>query len=211
MISTITAAIADVISPQQRYTTFSIHRLAHSGQQSLHLLLTVPARASAFFQAAAATQVANLIAYPLSAVTMARTPWLSTAISFGFLFVAALLMLLLPETLQRDMTSSGEALADDSTEEISDTSAKGASLAGKLKSYCTQAYRESDSFLTRGPIATILPIFLFASIIGTVITFQIQYASDKFEWTMAHVSLFSPRFLSQNFVLDDARLPCNPC
>lgn len=134
--------------------------------------------------------MATVIAVPLSWYLMKTSLFIPMSISLGFMVLGMLIVLLLPETLNRSQVP-------DPAEDISSSAADSEDEGGlpnssKKKTIILVVVRkvEESRFIFASPMLCALAVtFLVQSIHWMSIELLFQFASERFHWSLANVSL----------------------
>jgi hypothetical protein len=145
-------------------------------------------RAAVFFQGTAATVIATVVAIPLSWLLLKKSMFVPMSVSVGFMFLGTLVVLLVPETLNR-------SLVPDPAEETSGSDVDSGDEGGllnphKQKTIVSVIVRkiEDSRFIFSSPMLCALAVaFLVQSLHGVSISLLFQFASERFHWSLADV------------------------
>ena len=162
------------------------------GKRIFFLLLDFKAnqtlRAAVFFQGTAATLIATVVAIPLSWLLLKKSMFVPMSVSVGFIFLGTLVLLLVPETLNR-------SLVLDPAEETSGSDVDSGDEGGllnprKQKTIVSVIVKKVEDlrFIFSSPMLCALAVtFLVQSLHGTSISLLFQFASERFHWSLANV------------------------
>ncbi|KAF5871299.1 putative alternative oxidase protein [Botrytis fragariae] len=165
-------------------------------------------RATVFFQIVAASLIATLAGVPLAwwliRISNLRVPMMAAVL---FLFLGALLVLVLPETLHlREHLSNSSPDPDEAREEVMEDGASSTDNEGALTiskknwSMLLENLEESRFVFTNPKLLALSATFLVQSLHGIMNQFLLQLASKRLGWTLADASFLIPLASITNFV-----------
>ena len=120
---------------------------------------------------------------------MRVTPWLSICIGFALMTTGTGLVLLLPETLPKELRNTQNAIALGDDENEPGSPAKRAKVLDGVVAHVLRIGRETRALFGVRSLPVVIPSFLFATLGQCSVAFLLQYASDKFDWTFDRVSV----------------------
>lgn len=134
---------------------------------------------------AAVILISEILASPLSSILMWKSSaWLPSLLGLALEALSIFFVFLLPETRPVPKRYLSESHADDPVNNAG--AAVSASLTSKLKATLSRA---SSYWLLSPGILSILATFLFGSIGKQALQLVIQYASVRFDWSIAEATL----------------------
>ncbi|KAH7016860.1 MFS transporter [Ilyonectria destructans] len=150
-------------------------------------------RASTFFIMAAAILLGEILATPLSALLMSWSPWIPSLAALGCQLFGLLAASWLPETQPPSTTG-------DIVDMPCDANGNGTSASGQDPDHSSGGSNWTDSWAWRWEKAEgrkllnpnmlfVVGAFLMASIGRQAVQLIVQYASQRFEWSIARASL----------------------
>ncbi|KZF26174.1 MFS general substrate transporter [Xylona heveae TC161] len=163
-------------------------------------------RANAYFKVAAAVLLSQIVATPIAAAMMSKSPWIPFLLSPVLFLVGMLLVLALPETLKVAVAST-RASSMLSREEFERTR-EGEML---LKNRIVAVFRKfanSTQFMWQDINLLLLLFVFFVGNLGSQsMQILLQYASKKFGWSLARASMLISIRAGVSFALFVAVLP----
>ena len=128
-----------------------------------------------------------MIAVPLSSTLMDRDVWLPMYLSMTLLILSIIVLIPMPETLQRDsLTTETSSLLDREDEEELESS-KCAGYLTQLTDAGKNVVRGFNTLFTSPMITALVCTFLVYSLASSAANLYLQYASRRFNWTIAKV------------------------
>lgn len=176
--------------------------------------LMIEGRATSFFYFSAAVLTAEIVATPISGLTMTGNPWIPFLASSGVEFVAVVVAILFaPETLhsfrnkpvERPRSSTNNSNETTSTKEIPFARTVVAKIWDTLK-----LLKESTYFLSSNlNVSLLLLVFFVATLSRQAIVLLLQYATKKYRWSYSKVRHLSDPVLRncEHFADYQKRLP----
>jgi hypothetical protein len=148
-------------------------------------------RASAFFQLNAIYLIAGVFAIPLSWYLMKKDmdPFVPMTIAVGLMALAMLILLLVPETLNRSQVP--DPAEDISSSDVDSGDEGGLLNTSKSRTIISVIIRkvEDARFIFASPMLCALTVtFLVQSLHGYSVQLLFQFASERFYWSLADVS-----------------------
>jgi hypothetical protein len=150
-------------------------------------------RASVFFQGTAAALIATVVAIPLSWQLLKKSMFVPLSVSLGFVLLGTLIVLLVPETLNRSQIP--DPAEDLSSSDVDSGDEGGLLNSSRKKTMISIIVRkvEDSRFIFASPMLCALAVtFLVQSLHGASISLLFQFASERFHWSLANVR---PHFL----------------
>lgn len=147
-------------------------------------------RATVFFQLLAAAMLSPLVGVPAAWYFMKTSLLLAMEIGLGFVCGGSFLVFFLPETLDRTKASALPSQAISGNESQDD---EGSSRSFKIRS-AFDAIQGLNSVLTTPAVPMLLITFVTVPMNIRSTSFIVQYASDKYHWSIADVSPIWFRF-----------------
>ncbi|KAJ5162065.1 hypothetical protein N7492_007457 [Penicillium capsulatum] len=146
-------------------------------------------RSTALFRLQSCALVAEVLASPTSAYLMTLDPWFPFILGTVIFGLGSIPALFLPETLE-DAKAKRSQFADESTENPAQTESMNAKSALQELVRRMREFRQSTQFIWRDSNVYMMIFVLFVTIISKQSTnILLQYASKKFEWSIARASL----------------------
>lgn len=142
-------------------------------------------RSIAFAQLQAAALVSEVVATPISAALMSVSPWLPFLIGLGLAFLGTSLGLWVPETLQRKVNEDTEAHVNSSA---TDDHSLPISLLDRLSDMSSGLVKSVKVLGKDVNVILILVVFLVSYLGKQAIMLILQYASKRYNWTIAEAS-----------------------
>ncbi len=167
-------------------------------------VVPVAGRATIFFQLNAVLLIADLVASPVAAVLMARSPWLALAVSMGLMTLGLLVCLVLPETngihkKNRDSAAARRPGAEDSGK---------ASTLQRLLSHVRSSSLEAWAFIVGNTRVFLLVQTLVFVVLGRwVQEMLLQYATRRYHWKWSQATFLLSIRSASNLVILLSVLP----
>ncbi|RHZ54843.1 putative MFS transporter [Aspergillus thermomutatus] len=168
------------------------------GQIATSMVLTmitdvfpVEKRANIFFVVYASTQIAEIVASPLSAWLMSWTPWLPFFLGVFVMLLGLCASISVPETL-----SKSHKLSETDTEDDEADGDAPRTVSHRLKAVLNQARHQimhhSRFIFAERNIVFISIAYLTATVASQSLLIMLQYVSKRFSWSMAKVQSLPP-------------------
>ena len=162
-------------------------------------VVPVAGRATVFFQLNAVILIADLVASPVTAVLMARSPWLSLALSMVLLTLGLLVCLVLPETNGIHKKNRESAAAQ------RPPGAEGSAKAGTLQrllSHVRSSGLEARDFIVGNTRVFLLVQTLVFVVLGRwVQEMLLQYATRRYHWRWSQATFLLSIRSASNLVI----------
>jgi hypothetical protein len=146
-------------------------------------------RTNKFFIIAAAALGTQIIANPISAWLMTRSPWLPYLLTLACEFFGLTVLLFIPETLPKSLHGDDEITSQSAADEDEDEGAQDGIYRSILRSALTQLLRIREFIWNDKTVLAISATFFAASVGDQALRLALQYASRRFGWSMAKVCL----------------------
>jgi hypothetical protein len=151
------------------------------------MLLIRQIRAAVFFQFIAAAMLSPVIGVPVAWYLMQTSSFLALEVGLAFVCCGLFLAFFLPETL--DQAKILEAAAHANT---GDELPEGDSLASPSKMPSFYSIIKGSNFVFAIPVLrTLLITFVIGPVLLSSMSFLVQFASDKYHWSIADVRPYS--------------------
>ncbi|RFU28106.1 hypothetical protein B7463_g8215, partial [Scytalidium lignicola] len=160
-------------------------------------------RAAVFFQLLAAAMLSPLVGVPAAWYLMKTSPLLAMELGLIFICCGLFLIFFLPETLDRTKLSTLGSQIIGSNESPDDDSLWRSFKMGSILG----AIQDSTSVLTIPAVRMLLITFVTWPVTTRSSLFLVQYASDKYHWSIADASLLTPFSAITTFVVLVVILP----
>ncbi|KAK9548009.1 hypothetical protein V6Z79_008828 [Aspergillus fumigatus] len=147
----------------------------------------VERRANIFFLIYASTQVAEIVASPLSAWLMSRTPWLPYFLGVLFMLCGLCASITVPETLPKSTKLSEPDTEDDEADDDAPRTVR-YRLKAVLHHARHQIMHHSRFIFADRNIGCISIALLAANVAIQSLVITLQYVSKRFSWSMAEAS-----------------------
>lgn len=147
-------------------------------------------RANIFFLIYASTQVAEIVASPLSAWLMSRTPWLPYFLGVLFMLCGLCASITVPETLPKSTKLSEPDTEDDEADDDAPRTVR-YRLKAVLHHARHQIMHHSRFIFADRNIGCISIALLAANVAIQSLVITLQYVSKRFSWSMAEVQSYS--------------------
>lgn len=156
--------------------------------------LIIDGRATSFFYFSAVVLTAEIVATPISGLTMTENPWLPFLLSSGVEFLAVVVAILFaPETLPLMRPKSGATTRSSTTDSIeSTTPTKEMPFVRTVVAKISDSLKliiESTHFLsTNLNVSLLLLVFFVATLSRQAMALLLQYTTKKYHWSYSGVS-----------------------
>jgi hypothetical protein len=148
-------------------------------------------RATSFFYFSAVVLTAEIVATPISGLTMTGNPWIPFLASSGVEFLAVVVALLFaPETLhfKSETLHSNDSNENSSTKDTPFVETVLAKISDSL-----QLIKESTYFLASSlNVSLLLLVFFVATLSRQAMVLLLQYATKKYHWSYGKVNISLP-------------------
>ncbi|KAL3453118.1 major facilitator superfamily domain-containing protein [Aspergillus insuetus] len=161
----------------------------------------VEKRTNKFFIIAAAALGTQIIANPISAWLMTRSPWLPYLLTLACEFFGLTVLLFIPETLPKNLHGDDETSSHSAAGEDEGEGAQDGIFRSILRSALTQLLRIREFIWNDKTVLAISATFFAASVGDQALRLALQYASKRFGWSMAKASILLSLKGIINFVL----------
>lgn len=143
-------------------------------------------RTDAFYLIIAGSLVAHLIAVPLSALLMLKSPWIPLLIGLGLVVFACICLAFVPENFQPSGKANG---AQESQNEGAMATQSSLPRAGTYLSRLAAELRDSISILKSPSAVALLLTFTIQGFTNRASGFMTQYLSRRFYWSIPRAGL----------------------
>ncbi|KAL2829593.1 major facilitator superfamily domain-containing protein, partial [Aspergillus pseudoustus] len=162
---------------------------AHIAQSMVFTTVTdiYPAetRTNKFFIIAAAALAAEILANPISAFLMTKSPWLPYLLSLGCEFFGLTLFLFIPETLPKNLHETHDSTSQSAADGAQDEDRQDGLFRTALRSALTQLLRIREFIWNDKEVLAISAAFFAGNVGQQALQLLLQYASKRFGWSMA--------------------------
>ncbi len=166
-------------------------------------VVPVANRATVFFQCGAVYLIAALVASPLAAALMIRSPWLAYTVGTGLLILANLLSLLLPETNKLRQRSPKRRDSNGVEDQVNKTGPIQQTLQ-----HIRTSTREAWGFVRVNQRVTFLILTIVFVFMGKwVQEMLLQYATKRYNWKWSQATFLLTVGNASNLVVLMAVLP----
>jgi hypothetical protein len=149
-----------------------------------------------FFIIAAAALGTQIIANPISAWLMTRSPWLPYLLTLACEFFGLTVLLFIPETLPKNLHGDDETTSQSAADEGGSEGTQDGIFSAVFRSALTQLLRIREFIWNDKTVFAISAAFFAANVGDQALRLALQYASKRFGWSVAkvclHLHLFSP-------------------
>ncbi|EPE30593.1 MFS general substrate transporter [Glarea lozoyensis ATCC 20868] len=146
-------------------------------------------RTPIFFGAYALILITQMVSIPLGSVLMEKDLWLPMYLSLGLLGLSVLVIIPMPETLNRDVESTESSSLTNHDEEES-------SKPGNVFTQILETSRDTlygfKSLFTSTMITVLVFTFLVNGLTTSSANLYLQYASRRYHWTIAEAGFLLP-------------------
>ncbi|KAL2817332.1 major facilitator superfamily domain-containing protein [Aspergillus granulosus] len=149
----------------------------------------VEKRTNKFFIVAAAALTAEILANPISAFLMTKSPWLPYFLTLVCALFSLAVLLFIPETLPKALHADHDSAAASATDEDGDDDGQDSLVRTVFRSALTQLLRIREFIWNDKNVLTISAAFFAGNVGQQALRLLLQYASKRFGWSLAKASI----------------------